>query len=265
MMLSGWWGKLLGGALGLSMGGPLGALLMGYLGHKFIDKNTRFSEDAEAIEFTQAAFFTATFSVMGHIAKADGHVNKDEIEMARQVMDHMNLDAEQRRAAIALFNQGKSPDFDMYGVMHQFKQIAQRKRTLMQMFIEIQLHAVYADGQKDPAEHKILSELANLLGFSALQLQQLEILIQSNLYNSASRSNPPPAPDQLAQAYQLLGVKPADKLKDITRAYRRLMSQHHPDKLAAKGLPEEMMRLATEKTQNIKKAYELIKKNHSGE
>ena len=50
--------------------------------------------------------------------------------------------------------------------------------------------------------------------------------------------------------------------KEIKRAYRRLLSQHHPDKLVAKGLPEEMMTIAKEKTQEIISAYELIKKQH---
>ena len=256
-----WWGKLLGGALGFSMGGPLGALLMGYLGHRFLDKNR---EDIGEIEYTQAAFFTAAFSVMGHIAKADGHVNKDEIDMATQVMDHMNLDAEQRKAAIDLFNQGKSTDFDLDSVMLQFKQIASRKRNLLQMFIEIQLHAVYADGKKDPAEAEILNRICQILGFSEHHLQQLEAMILSNLFQGQYQggpSAPPPTANQLKQAYTLLGVEKSASDMEIKRAYRRMMSQHHPDKLAAKGLPEEMMKLATEKTQQIKSAYELIKNN----
>ena len=48
---------------------------------------------------------------------------------------------------------------------------------------------------------------------------------------------------------------------DVKKAYRRLMNQHHPDKLVSKGLPEEMMKLANEKTQQIKEAYERIKKS----
>ena len=46
---------------------------------------------------------------------------------------------------------------------------------------------------------------------------------------------------------------------ELKKAYRRQMNQHHPDKLVAKGLPEEMIDIATEKTQAIKAAYDLIK------
>ena len=63
----------------------------------------------------------------------------------------------------------------------------------------------------------------------------------------------------LTQAYKILGVNKGSSEAEIKKAYRRLMSQHHPDKLVAKGLPDEMIALATEKTQEIRKAYDLIK------
>ena len=65
----------------------------------------------------------------------------------------------------------------------------------------------------------------------------------------------------LSQAYKILGVSKNSSEAEIKKAYRRLMSQHHPDKLVSKGLPDEMIQLATEKTQEIRKAYDLIKKS----
>ena len=65
----------------------------------------------------------------------------------------------------------------------------------------------------------------------------------------------------LADAFQVLGVQSSDDKSSVKRAYRRLMSQHHPDKLVSKGLPDEMIRLATDKTQHIQKAYERIKES----
>ena len=50
---------------------------------------------------------------------------------------------------------------------------------------------------------------------------------------------------------------------ELKKAYRKLISQHHPDKLVSKGLPEEMMKIATEKTREIKEAYEFIKEHRS--
>lgn len=259
-----WWGKFLGGAVGFSMGGPLGLLIGSVLGHKLVDKPMQQGLD-DNHEVTQAAFFSATFSVMGHIAKADGRVSKDEIAMARQIMDHMKLDVEQKRAAIELFNQGKKSAFDLDGVLLQFKQAAHRRTTLLQMFLEIQLHAAYADGRMDPAEQVIINKIAQSLGFSARHIEQLSALVRSNLglgghrnyYGHAEAQKS--SADLLKEAYEILAVPRSSNDAEIKKAYRRLMNQHHPDKLVSKGLPEEMIEMATEKTQQIKAAYELIK------
>ncbi len=256
-----WWGKFLGGAVGLTMGGPLGLLIGGVIGHKLVDKPLQRNDN----ELTQAAFFSATFSIMGHISKADGHVSKDEIAMARQIMDHMKLDTEQKRAAIDLFNQGKQENFDLDGVLAQFKSVAHRRTTLLQMFLEIQLHAALADGKIDASEQIIINKIAYQSGFSKQHIEQLIALVSSNLglagnryqygHNEAHKS---PA-ELLKEAYEMLGITASVSDAEVKKAYRRLMNQHHPDKLVSKGLPEEMIQMATEKTQQIKAAYELVK------
>ncbi len=261
-----WWGKLIGGAVGFSMGGPLGLLIGGILGHKFVDKPNN-EALGENNELTQAAFFSATFSIMGHIAKADGRVSEDEIAMARQIMEHMHLDAEQKKAAVQLFNEGKKADFDLDGVLLQFKQVAHRRTTLLQMFLEIQLHAAYADGKMDSAEQAIINRIAGQLGFSARHIEQLSALVRSNLgldgqgYYYGGADSGKSTADLLKEAYEMLGVPESASDAEVKKAYRRMMNQHHPDKLVSKGLPEEMIQLATEKTQQIKAAYELIKKS----
>jgi DnaJ like chaperone protein len=49
--------------------------------------------------------------------------------------------------------------------------------------------------------------------------------------------------------------------QEIKRAYRKLMSQYHPDKLIGQGLPEDMLEVATEQAKEIQVAYDLIKKH----
>ena len=255
-----WWGKLAGGGIGLMLGGPLGGMLGAVLGHQ-VDKakKLKMGFDPGSQERAQAAFFTATFSVMGHIAKADGQVSQQEIQVAESIFNHMNFQPEQRTAAIELFNKGKQDDFDLQEVLSQFKQECGRKITLIQMFMQIQLQAVYADGSKHPQEARILKEICDALGYPAAMLSQLEAMLFSQQQSYSGGSRQAPSQNDIANAYSILGLKEGATEAEVKKAYRRLMSQHHPDKLISKGLPEEMIQIATDKSKQIQKAYELIK------
>lgn len=254
-----WWGKLAGGAFGFMLGGPLGALIGAAIGHNF---DAGMKVQGRALpgdqERVQTAFFTATFSVMGHIAKADGHVSKDEIENARRVMASMELDAELQKVAVNLFQQGKARDFSLDTVLEQFRRECHRRQHLIRLFVEIQLQAAYADGHMHPKERTMLLHICSQLGISPDEFDVLAGAAgaERNYGGVAGRSSM-----SLDDAFAVLEIKPNSNDKEIKRAYRRMMSRHHPDKLVAKGLPEEMMKLATEKTQEIQAAYELIKKS----
>lgn len=259
-----WWGKLVGGALGFALIGPIGALLGAALGHT-VDKGIKDLEGVSPFdkqEDIQAAFFTATFSIMGHVAKADGKVTESEIKIAQDIMQKMQLNDDQRKLAINLFTQGKQSDFDPVAVLKQFKKVAFRRSNLLIMFMEIQLTTALADGELHKNEQSVLLNIAQELGFKRSQFEQL--LARSTAqqsYSSYQRYQPQEqnATQVLAAAYKVLGVNETCSDAELKKAYRRLMSQHHPDKLVSKGLPEEMMKLATEKTQEIKDAYERIK------
>ena len=251
----GWWGKLIGGTFGFLVGGPLGALLGAYFGHGF---DHRAGGSARALpgdqERVQTVFFAATFSVMGHLAKSDGRVTRDEIELANALMGEMRLTTEQRKLARTLFNQGKEPGFDFEGVVQQFLRECHRRTTLIRMFLEIQVQAAFADGHLDPAENHLLAELAALLGFDRQSLDQI-----INLVRGAAHAHAQPGKISVADAYEILGVRPETPTPEIRKAYRRLLSQHHPDKLVSRGLPEEMVRLANEKTGEIRRAWETVR------
>ncbi|MEM7294960.1 MAG: co-chaperone DjlA, partial [Pseudomonadota bacterium] len=252
------------------LGGPLGALIGAALGHNFdkgldgLDEDVFTRGDQERV---QMAFFTATFATMGHVAKADGEVTRDEINLAESVMSHMSLTADMRRAAINLFEQGKQPDFPLHDVIEQFRSECTRRQNLMRMFIEIQVQAAYADGSLHPSEDRLLLNICQMLGFDEQVYRQIESLIKASVHGGArseyrqQNSSPKSAAAMSTHdARALLGVSAGASAAEVKRAYRRAMSQHHPDKLVAKGLPEEMIKLATEKTQKIREAYELLKK-----
>ena len=254
-----WWGKLAGGAFGFMMGGPLGALLGAALGNYFDTGLDQVARDGTlgvgVTERVQSAFFTATFSIMGYVAKSDGRVTSDEISMAENVMRQMRLNPQQRKVAINLFNEGKKPGFPVHQILTQFKRECLRRQTLLQMFLEIIVATAFADGRLHIKEQKILEELAVDLGFSHAQFQQL----LSRLTGQSHFQEQDSVAERLAAAYELLGVDAGASDAEVKKAYRRQMSQHHPDKLVAKGLPEEMMAIAKQKTQDIKAAYELIR------
>ena len=256
-----WWGKLIGGAFGFMLGGPLGALLGAALGHNFDRglKGLEFSPGDQ--ERVQTAFFTATFSVMGYVAKADGRVSPQEIQLATAIMDQMHLDPDRRRAAIKLFDEGKRVDFPLDEVIDQFRRECHRRYTLMQMFVEIQLQAAYADGDMHADERGLLLHICDRLGFSRHVFEHLDAIIRASLGMAGARGGAEyRTPKQkLKTAYQVLDVSEDASDAEVKRAYRRLMSQHHPDKLVSKGLPEEMIELAKQKTQDIRQAYEEIK------
>jgi DnaJ like chaperone protein len=266
-----WWGKLVGGAFGFMLGGPLGALLGAALGHKFDKGLAGLPEDeieweSGDRERVQTAFFTATFLVMGRVAKADGQVSQNEIRLAEQVMAQMSLSGDMRHTAIRLFNEGKSDDFPLDEVLEQFRHECQRRQNLIQMFIEIQLQAAYADGQMDAAEESLLLHICDRLNVSEFIFRRLEQMIRAERHYAGAgagagggRQKPQPEQFSVQDAYAILNVDANATDNEVKQSYRRLMSQHHPDKLVAKGLPEEMMKLATQKTDEIRKAYERIK------
>lgn len=268
-----WFGKVVGGTFGFMLGGPLGAVLGAAIGHQFdrgLGENWAFPRlEPSHHQRVQMAFFTAVFSVMGHLAKADGQVTEAEIALARQVMDRMGLSHTMRESAIRLFRQGKSADFPLDEVLDQFRRETNGHAPLLRLFLEVLLQAAYADGSLHPAEERLLFYICHRLGISRLEFQALRAFMEAQLrfsqayshyrHTSSTRQPPPHHPTpSLADAYAVLGVSSQASDAEVTRAYRRLISKHHPDKLVAQGLSEEMVKLATEKTQKIRKAYEVI-------
>lgn len=254
-----WWGKVVGGAFGALIGGPLGAVLGAALGHQF-DKGLAQDFDGAARlgqgeqERVQTAFFTATFAIMGHVAKADGRVSEAEIRHAREVMARLGLPEPARQLAMDLFNQGKLPGFDLVAALAQLRRECGHKRNLLRLFLEIQIAGAFADRELHGAEVDILRTLAAGLGLAP----ELEHLLRLHQAGGAFREEVPPA-RRLEEAYAVLGVAEDAPEAEIKRAYKRLMSQHHPDKLVAQGLPEEMMKAATEKTVEIRAAYDAVR------
>ena len=209
---------MLGAAVGRHFGRAVGSIEAGP------------AADASGVERAQLAFFTATFGVMGQVAKADGHVSPDEIRLANRMMDELGLNSEQRGAARAIFNEGKSARFPLDDVLDQLRAECGRATNLLRMFLEIQVQAAWADGGVHPEERRLLEHVAARLGFSEAVYLEVERMVGAGTH--ARQTSGP----SLEDAYTTLGVSPDAPDAEVKRAYRRLMSRHHPDKLASKGL-----------------------------
>ena len=202
----------------------------------------------------QDQFIEATFAVMGSLCKADGVVSPDEIRVVEQIFGRLDLSSSQKQAAKAAFNRGKSPDFDLDGAVDTFMQATPRG-VLFPLFLQLQLLAVSADGQVHPAEHAMLVRVARRLGLTERDLARLEALL-----GSAAVSTPDTSQRLLDAAYAALGVTADASEADIKRAYRKMIRENHPDRLAANGLPEAMRAIAEERAREINAAFDRIKK-----
>lgn len=270
-----WWGKVVLGALGYSLGGPLLGLLGVALGHGLDIKKQRkddfielaeqraaqssSGEEASKRERIQTVFFLTTFSIMGYIAKADGLVEMNEIVMADAVFDSMDLPEEKRAAARRLFNEGKHPDFPVWTVLEQFRTECRGRRALYRSFLTIQMRLALSDGKLHPAQLRVLRKIASRL---LILPSEFEALLALNMKTFSRHFDPEkPRTSPLLTAYQILGVRHDQSDAEVKNAYRRMMSLHHPDKMIARGLPEELVSDATEKSKEIQAAWALIKKD----
>lgn len=236
--------------IGLFVGGVRGLIVGAALGYA-VSWGMR-SIVGNRIALVQAQFLDSTFAVMGALCKADGVVTRDEIAIAEAMFARLHLSGEQRESARTAFNRGKAPDFDLDAEVAKFAHASRGMRPILVMFLQIQCAAIAADGNVHAAEHQMLVRVARLLGLDEADVAQLEALLRTGTGG--------PSPQQkLDDAYTALGLSASATDSQIKQAYRRLMSQNHPDKLTGKGLPESMREMAEERTREISIAYTAIK------
>jgi len=259
----GWYGKLIGAVLGAIIGRGLFGAIVGFLiGHQF-DRKSAGARRPGAIPSRelQVIFFRATFQVMGHVAKADGRVTEQEIDAARATMRRFSLSDADVRRAIDLFTEGKSADFPLEEVLGDFRDASSGRQDLRRLFVQIQLEAALQAGGLSPPARAVFARMCSVLGISAMEFAALEAMLRMHGGQAGAGPSARPAADRLADAYQALGVHSGASDADVTLAYRRLMSQNHPDKLVANGLPQSMVEAAHERTRQILEAYEVIRKH----
>ena len=255
--------KILGLIVGSKMGGFMGALLAYFIGST-IDRTIRLGIGAVnplSANARRKVFLQTAFELMGKVAKADGHISEDEISHVEQFMTQLGMTAEHKREAIGFFKIGAQADYDSEAQLNKFMAICGHTHNLKQMLLSYLLGVAMADGVLDASEEAVLSDIALKLGFSEQEFAQLISMLRNQDHFGAGQS---PSKASLNDAYAALGVSSDDSDQKIKKAYRSLMSQYHPDKLMGQGLPEDMIKGATERAQEIQVAYDLIKKSRKG-
>jgi DnaJ like chaperone protein len=216
-------------------------------------------------------FFRTTFEVMGHVAKADGRVSNEEIRAARNVMSEFGLSDGQVAAAIEHFTRGKQPDYDLSASVMALRRASRGRPDLLLTFLEIQMRAALAGTDLRGPVRPLLTRIAAMLGVGGMEFAHLEAVLRlRNGWTGDARRGPRgagsgsghavgPQRMRIDEAYQILEVDAASSNDEVTKAYRRQLSRHHPDKLKANGLPESMLEHAKQRTQQIIEAWDLIR------
>ncbi|MFP4153604.1 MAG: TerB family tellurite resistance protein [Alkalispirochaeta sp.] len=269
-----WFGKLLGGTVGLFIGGPLGAIAGGAIGHHLFDKEgpgagdfrpgagpfgggattgTRsgpfggtapFEQRRSSVEERKAAYFLALFSLLGKLAKADGRVTREEGEMVVSFLDRMGVRGEERQFAIRVFNEAKDSPYSAEEFAGQFAAMTAMQRDLRSSMVDMLFQIALADGEFHPQEERMISSIAGILGISAGE------------YN-AFRARYVETTDH---AYSVLGLTRDADDETVKSTYRRLVQEYHPDRIISQGMPEEFVEYATKRFQEVQTAWDQIRK-----
>lgn len=259
------WGKVLGALFGLALFKLPGLFLGVIVGHYFDQWFQRrvgsweglqgiFGQDEE-----QALFMYSSFAAMGHIAKATGVVTRSHIDQASHFMQQLGLTAQQQREAQAAFRDGKAANFPFNRQITEFYLRYKKRPDVLQLFLEIQLSIACVNGKLTNEQYQLLVQAASCLAISRRDLDQLLAAYQAQARFQQEQTPERDQRDALAAAYQVLGCEVEVSDTELKRAYRKLMAQHHPDKLMAQGVPAAMLDVAKRRTQDIQAAYELIK------
>ncbi len=280
-----WFGKIIAGLIGLAVAGLAGLVIGVIAGHYFDRALLNLLRPAPGHRHRQVEeeFFRTVFLLMGRLAKCDGRISEREVAHTEQLMAHMGLGSDHRRQAIALFKEGAQAEFDVQGQLASFRSICGRYPGLKRQLLNYLLSLALADGAVSAEEESLLRQVASGLGLSPALFEQLMRMIRAQAHfrdyqqrgyqqrgyqqqgyqqqGYQQQGTGAYGRNELATAYEALGVAATASDAEIKRAYRKLMSENHPDKLMGQGVPADMVQLATERSQEIQTAYDLIRRH----
>ena len=239
--------NLLWGAIGYALGGPIGAIIATVASNAFRGEERRLppGKQNQKQQEDQLVFFVTTFSLLAKLAKADGVVSKEEVQVVdRFIKQSLQLDDTQRDIAINIFNTAKNSSHSFEGFAKQYHEILGHSPTMMREMLRLLYGIAAADGVFHPKEKDLIAAAARVFKIPDYEHEH----IKKSFFPSTEGF------------YATLESSPSDSMDTIKKRYRKLVIDNHPDKIVAQGLPEEFVQLATEKLQKINAAYEAIQK-----
>lgn len=247
-----WPGTLIGAGAGFFIASIPGAMLGALLGQA-LDRRLQLHSWAQLRERLGGRPALRNdellFVLLGRLAKSGGRVVDKHIEQARQEMRQLDMNQAAQQRAIAAFNRGKSGHDSLRGYLLRLRaQPAAAEGVLRACW-----RMIVADGRVDPKERTLIFQWGRWLGWAPQQVQLLGTDYEPQKKTPATRGG------TYQQALALLGVTASSDPEHIKRAYRRLLSRHHPDKVAGAGATPAQVREATDKTRELHHAYALIR------
>ncbi|MNL20062.1 DnaJ-like protein DjlA [compost metagenome] len=247
-----WPGTLIGAGAGYAIASIPGAMLGALLGQA-LDRRLQLQSWADVREKLGGRPTLRNdellFVLLGRLAKCDGRVVDGHIQQARQEMRALDMTESAQRRAIAAFNRGKSGHVRLRGHMRRLSAQPHAAEGVLRACWRM----IWADGRAGAGELELVAQWGHWLGWTRQQVQAL-----ANDYEPQKRPLVSSAVTY-QEALQLLGVSATSEPAQIKRAYRRLLSRHHPDKIAGSGATAMQVREATDKTRELHTAYTLIR------
>ncbi|MGH8157093.1 MAG: co-chaperone DjlA [Rhodanobacter sp.] len=254
---------------GLILGHLPGAVTGAVVG--FIFDNLRHTQRRNATP-EAGGYVGPLFTLLGAVAKSDGRVSEAEIAVAERLMTRMGLNVEQRKQAAVSFNVGKQPEFDVTRTIHELRLWVGMRRDHAFPVLDVVIETVLAEGNPAPEKMAILRQLAFALRVSDMELMAL-MAMKGYAWNAGGQRGyghgqqgygstgggyvPPQRTPQGPDPYAVLGIERSADDRAVKRAYRKLISEHHPDRLG--DLPEDMRKRAESRASEINAAYDRIK------
>lgn len=237
------WGKIGGAAAGLTLGGPLGALAGAVAGHFLIDRET----DPETIasrdrEKREVAFTVGVIALAAKMAKADGVVACVEVQAFRRVFSIQESDL---KRVGQLFDLAKQDVAGFEAYAGQLAGLFADDPATLEDVLSGLAQIAAADGAVHEAEAAYLMQVGAIFKLDAARLRR-----------ALARHMKLPAVDP----YAILGADPGASDDDLKRRHRALVAETHPDRAIARGLPEEAVRIATEKLAAANAAWDMIRR-----